>query len=194
MQTDQIDFQQVIAVTNRHLCVRSFAEQIDRVCRLHPRAIVLRESDLPPEDYACMVSETLFFCQEYAVDCIVHTYVDIARRYKVDKIHLPLEKLREYGKDGLKDFHVIGVSVRSVEEALEAQELGATYLAAGSVYRSDMRTNLKSLGTDFLKEVCDAVEIPVYGIGGIKLDPSQIQEVLEQGAVGACIMSGIMEL
>ena len=62
MQTDQIDFQQVIAVTNRHLCVRSFAEQIDRVCRMHPRAIVLRESDLPPEDYACMVSETLFFC------------------------------------------------------------------------------------------------------------------------------------
>lgn len=194
MQTDKIDFQQVIAITNRHLCVRSFAEQIDRVCRLHPGAIVLGESDLPEEDYASIVSETLFFCQEYNVDCILHEYVDVARKYKVDKIHLPLEKLRKYGREGLADFKVIGVTVYSVEEALEAQELGATYLAVGSIYKSDPRLNLESKGPDFLTEVSASVDIPIYGIGGIKLNPEQIQEVVEHGAVGACIMSGIMEL
>ena len=44
-------YRDLIAVTNRHLCSRPFTEQITRVCKLHPKALILREKDLPEEEY-----------------------------------------------------------------------------------------------------------------------------------------------
>ena len=49
-------------------------------------------------------------------------------------------------------------------------------------------------GLGFLKEVCREVSIPVYGIGGIKFDEEQWNDMKKCGAVGGCIMSGMMEI
>jgi thiamine-phosphate pyrophosphorylase len=46
----------------------------------------------------------------------------------------------------------------------------------------------------FLKEVCREVSIPVYGIGGIKFDEEQWNDMKKCGAVGGCVMSGMMEI
>jgi len=48
-------------------------------------------------------------------------------------------------------------------------------------------------GLEFLKAVCENVNIPVYAIGGINIDGSRRQEVQECGAKGSCIMSGMMK-
>ena len=45
----------IIAITNRHLCSRPFMEQLERVCKLHPHAIVLREKDMPGTRCDCSV-------------------------------------------------------------------------------------------------------------------------------------------
>ena len=44
-------FQNVIAVTNRHLSKRPFLEQVERICKCHPEAILLREKDLSADEY-----------------------------------------------------------------------------------------------------------------------------------------------
>ena len=49
-------------------------------------------------------------------------------------------------------------------------------------------------GLDFLKDVCRSVSIPVYAIGGIRIDEAQLQELLDCGAAGGCVMSGMMKL
>ena len=41
----------IIAVSNRKLCNRPFLEQIERVCKIHPEAVILREKDLTEEEY-----------------------------------------------------------------------------------------------------------------------------------------------
>ena len=88
------------------------------------------------------------------------------------------------------DFLAVGCSVHSVEEAKEAQKLGATYLTAGHIYTTDCKKGLPPRGLDFLREICNAVTIPVYAIGGIHAGTRQIQEVMDCGASGACIMYG----
>ena len=50
VRTDSL-FDTVIAVTNRRLCDRPFTEQLERVCSHHPRALILREKDLPENEY-----------------------------------------------------------------------------------------------------------------------------------------------
>ena len=68
-------YSSVIAVTNRHLCSRPFMEQIDRVCSLHPKAVILREKDLSEQEYLILAENVLEICKQYQVPCILHSFV-----------------------------------------------------------------------------------------------------------------------
>ena len=86
---------------------------------------------------------------------------------------------------------VLGASCHSLEEALEAERLGCTYIIAGHIFATDCKKGLPGRGLDFLKSICENVSIPVYAIGGI--DSSNIEAVRNAGAKGACVMSGFMQ-
>lgn len=193
----KINMSHIITVTNRNLCERPFLEQIERVCRQKPRAIILREKDLTKEEYYRLAKDVNEICENYKVLLIPHTFLEVARELNIDRIHLPLSKLEENlktSRESLAFFQTIGVSTHSVEDALLAQRLGATYITAGHIYTTDCKKGLAPRGLAFLKDVCQAVEIPVYGIGGINLDEEKIEEVKEAGAAGSCIMSAMMRV
>ena len=187
------EYKNVIAVTNRKLSSRPFLEQMERVCKLHPRAVILREKDLSEEEYAELAVQILTLCKQYQVPCMLHTYLETARKLQHPYIHLPLFLLEEYcGK--LNDFRIVGSSIHSTEEAVRAQKAGAAYVTAGHVYVTDCKKGLPPRGLEFLKEVCTKVTIPVYAIGGIHAGTGQIQEVMDCGASGGCIMSEMMKI
>mgnify|MGYP004700874653 FL=1 len=183
----------VICVTNRHLCEKSLARQVEIVCKFHPKAIILREKDLPEDEYIILANEVLDICTKNGVECILHFYPNVAKKLKCNAIHLPLFKLRE-NRANLSEFKIIGTSVHSVEEAIEAQNLGATYISAGHIFATDCKKGVPPRGLDFLKKVCQTATIPVYAIGGIKLSDEQIKLITDCGAAGGCIMSGMMKL
>lgn len=187
------EYKNVITVTNRKLSSRPFMEQMERVVKLHPKAVILREKDLSEEEYAELAAQILTLCKQYQVPCMLHTYLETARKLQHPYIHLSLFLLKE-NSEKLSDFLAVGCSIHSVEEAKEAQKLGATYLTAGHIYTTDCKKGLPPRGLDFLREVCNAVTIPVYAIGGIHAGTGQIREVMECGASGACIMSEMMRI
>ena len=82
------------------------------------------------------------------------------------------------------------VSVHTVEEARNAEKLGADGLIAGHIFVTDCKKGLAPRGLEFLKEVCAAVSIPVFAIGGI--DDSNSDAVRLAGAQGECRMSWYM--
>ena len=90
-----------------------------------------------------------------------------------------------------KRFEKIGVSCHSVDDALEAERLGAAYITFGHVFATDCKKGLEPRGIEALRKVCEAVKIPVYAIGGINCE--NIGLVFENGAGGACVMSGFMK-
>lgn len=204
----------IIAITNRHLCSRPFMEQLERVCKLHPHAIVLREKDMPEAEYLSLARDVIALCKKYDVQCMLHSFINVAMELEHPYIHLPLPILEAYVKKDLSNnyqqfFKVIGTSVHSVEDAIKAEQLGATYMTAGHIFATDCKKGLPPRGLDFLKNVCDAVGIPVYAIGGINIASScdsttydavrdisvpRLSEVMECGAAGGCIMSGMMRV
>ena len=86
---------QILAISNRHLCNQPFEDQIKRVCEWHPDALVLREKDLPEDEYKALAKNILDICKAYDVPCILHTYWKAALELGHDAIHLPLPLLRE---------------------------------------------------------------------------------------------------
>lgn len=184
----------IIAVSNRKLCKRPFLEQIERVCKMHPEAIILREKDLPEEEYRILAKEVMEICNHYQVSCILHNFWKAAVELGCTSVHLPLTVIRTLSVEEKNKFSKIGISIHSVEDAKEAEKLGASYLTAGHIYVTDCKKGLAPRGLKFLEEVCQNVSIPVYGIGGVKFDDKQWQDMERCGAAGGCIMSGMMEI
>jgi len=188
----------VVAVTNRALCTRPFLEQVERVCAFQPAALVLREKDLDESAYEALAADVLAICKRHRVPCVLHSFLDVAKRLGVKQIQLPLWKLEEAAADAnrpLDSFSRIGASVHSVEDARRAGQLGASYLIAGHIFATGCKPGVPPRGLEFLREVCRTASVPVYAIGGISLDSGQqIRSVLSCGAAGVCIMSGMMRL
>ena len=183
----------LLAVTNRHLSVHPYPEQITRICQTHPKGLILREKDLEAESYLALAAQVLDICHKYDVPCILHTFWKEAIALGCTSIHLPLPLLRAH-KEELSGFSLVGTSIHAPAEAEEAEKLGATYITAGHIYATDCKKGLPPRGLVFLEEVCRKVSIPVYAIGGIKINEKQLQEVMDCGAKGGCIMSGMMQL
>jgi thiamine-phosphate pyrophosphorylase len=180
-----------IVITNRQLCENLFLEQINKIAKTKPDAIILREKDLNKKEYQALAMQVLEICSNNQVECILHHYVEVARELNCPNIHLSLIDFLKY-RDRLSGFKQRGVSVHSLEEALLAQEEGATYLIAGHIFQTDCKKDLAPRGVAFLEELCQKVKIPVYAIGG--LNEKNIPSVIEVGAKGICRMSFFMKL
>ncbi|PSO06348.1 thiamine phosphate synthase, partial [Candidatus Marsarchaeota G2 archaeon BE_D] len=85
---------------------------------------------------------------------------------------------------------IIGVSARSVEEALAAEANGATYLGVGSVYPTNTKADTKLIGEEGLRSILGRVSIPVYAIGGIKLE--HLRKLKAYGVKGVAVVSAIL--
>ena len=187
-------YEKILAVTDRKLCTRPFPEQIRRVCERHPAALVLREKDLSEPEYRRLAEQVLEICGEYRVKCILHNFPETARVLGVGSLHLPLSRLLSMPEAERADFAEIGTSVHSPEQLKEALEAGADYVFAGHIFASQCKPGLPPRGLEFLREICERSDVPVYGIGGIRPEEAQIRAVLDCGAAGVCILSEMMKL
>ena len=178
---------EIICVTNRKLCQTDFLRRLEEIAKSGVKGVILREKDLTEEEYTALAKESKKACGE---KLIIHNFVNAAKLLGIKKIHMPMNVLVDIPKSELAFFEEIGASCHSVKEAVKAQELGCTYITAGHIFATDCKKGLQPRGIGFLKEVCEAVNIPVYAIGGI--DKENMQLVKEAGAKGACVMSGGM--
>lgn len=181
----------IICVTNRLLAGENFLGQVEKIAASGVDEVILREKDLNETDYEKLAKKASRVCEKYHVPLTVHSFANVSQRLAIGRIHLPLGiflNLEEKEKEG---FDKIGVSVHSVQEALKAAEMGASYLIAGHVFATDCKKGMVPRGLSFLEKVCRTVDIPVYAIGGI--GPENAEGCIKAGAAGICLMSSLME-
>ncbi|MCI5586719.1 MAG: thiamine phosphate synthase [Lachnospiraceae bacterium] len=179
-----------ICITSRHLVTGDYNTQIKKALSRRPYALILREKDLTEKDYEYVAKDVIKLCDEAGVKCILHTFDEVALRLGVKEIHMPLNKLLTMDDVNKKKFDVIGASTHSVEDAVLAEQNGASYITAGHVFATDCKKGVPPRGLSFLEEVCHAVSIPTYAIGGIHKDNAI--ECIKAGAAGVCMMSEFM--
>lgn len=187
----------LIAVTDSAICPRPLPEQIARLAKLpelRPQAVILRAKSLDKAAYRILAIEAQQSCEATGIALILHSDWQLARKLGVKKLHLPLALLRQLPTCERAHFTWLSTSVHSVEDAIEAQALGATVLIAGHIYTTQCKASLAPRGLGFLQAVCNAVCLPVYAIGGIGFDAAQHAELKANGARGTCVMSAYMRL
>lgn len=180
-----------ICITNRHLAAGGFLEQIEKIAHSDIDIIILREKDMSEPEYEKLAREVISICGRYGKLCVLHCFTDAAVKLNHPYIHLPMAKLRSLTAGERSFFKIIGASAHSVEEAKEAQELGASYITASHIFSTECKADLAPRGLEFLSEVCSRVNIPVYALGGI--NPDNTASCIENGAEGICMMSYYMK-
>ena len=174
-------------ITDRHNCNGDFLTRIAYLASLRPHGIILREKDLQEDEYLELAKKVLPLCRTHDAHCILHSFVNVARRLECHSIHLPMESLRRLSCEERGFFSTLGASCHSVEEAIEAENLGCTYVTAGHVFPTKCKDGVPPRGLDFLRNVCHAVRIPVYALGGMTEENRPL--ALSAGAAGVAVMS-----
>lgn len=187
-------YKNFVCVTDRKISRAPFLQQIETICVLRPKALILREKDLTEAEYMQLAQKVQAVCKNYGVKFIVHTFLRVGLALGADGAHLPLPVCAVMtAAERLQAGH-FGVSVHSAEEVKAAIKLGAAYLIAGHIYESSCKEGVPPRGLAFLKEICTLSPVPVYAIGGIGFEQAQLDEVLACGAAGACVRSAFMQL
>ena len=189
-------YEHTIAITNRTLVQGDFLEQMQKVIHLHPHAVILREKDLPDEEYEILAEKILGMCRESGVRCFLHSRISLANRLGCRQIHISIPVLMAMSEEERsqlrKNFLEISISCHSMEDMNIAVKNGATQIILGTIFETECKKGLKGKGLGFVSEICEACPVPVYAIGGINQE--RLPQVMESGAAGGCMMSGFMRI
>ena len=195
-------------ITNRKLCENENLErQIEKIFSAYEKKIILknfeivtltlREKDLDKNEYLNLVKKIYPICEKYRIDLILHQNYDLNldEKYKIEGIHLSYDNFKSLNKnireELIKKYKRIGVSIHSLEEAREVENLGASYVVAGHIFETDCKKSLEPRGLKFVENLSSVLTIPIFAIGGINEENSSL--VLNSGAFGVCMMSSLMK-
>ncbi len=122
---------------------------------------------------------------------LINEHVDVALALECGGVHLPEQSVLDPRmRSLLSDKNMrLGRSVHSVAAAHRGAMEGVDYLFFGHIYPSNSKPGLPPQGLEKLEQVVQAVDIPVFAIGGITLE--RIQEVKKTGCAGVAVISAI---
>ncbi len=188
----EIDFG-LYLVTDRGLSGGRPVEQIVRESAAGGVTVIqLREKDAGTRQFLEQAFALRQTASDLAIPFIINDRVDIALACCADGVHLGQGDMncalarRIAGKD-----MIIGVSVSTADEALEAEADGADYLGVGPLFATPTKADaLPAKGLGVLRTVRQAVRIPLVGIGGINY--TNAGDVIRAGADGIAVVSAII--
>ena len=182
----------VYLVTDRHcLRGRDFYAAIEEALKAGVTLLQLREKEASFEELLEEGRKVQALCRKYNVPFLIDDNVDVAKALDADGVHLGQEdEAIEKAQAALGHDKIIGISAHNIEEAVEAQRKGADYLGVGALYPTGSKKDASVLAPGVFRQMVEAVKIPVVGIGGIH--EGQYAEVLDQGAAGCAMISGIL--
>ncbi len=149
--------------------------------------VILREKDLNYNDLLLVAAILKPILDSYQVPLIINGNLEVGRSLNTAGFHIGYSHLSDssYTFKGM-----LGISVHSLQEAIEAEKLGANYLLASHIFETQCKEGIKPKGLKLIESIKAHVGIPVIALGGI--NHTNTKEVITSGADGIAVMSYIM--
>jgi thiamine-phosphate pyrophosphorylase len=180
-------------VTDRRLAKgRSTLDIVRAAVQGGVTCVQLREKNRPTREFIAEALTIRAFLKARGFASIINDRVDIALAVGADGVHLgqtdmPLDMARALVGNSM----LIGISVESLEEAVQAEAGGADYLGISPIYPTPTKTDTAPpLGLQGLRAIRHAVSLPLVGIGGLNLQNAA--PVIQHGADGIAVVSAIV--
>lgn len=179
------------AITDRTwLKSNSLYEAVEESVKGGITCLQLREKALNTERFLEEAQQLNPLCRRYGVPFIVNDNVEIALKSDADGVHIGQSDGDIAGtRARIGHDKILGVSAATVKEALEAERAGADYLGVGAVFPTSSKNDAENVSLSTLRDICNAVSIPVVAIGGITLE--NVSLLNDSGICGIAVISAI---
>ena len=156
------------------------------------KTIQLRDKLQDKKELLPVAQQLRKLCREHGVLFIINDHLDLALATDADGLHLGQKDLpTKVVRKLLPIDKILGCSTNTVAEAVTAQAEGADYIAVGSMYPTPTKETAIIVGPDRLRQVRQAVSLPLVAIGGINKDNAA--EVIAAGADSLAVISAVLQ-
>jgi thiamine-phosphate pyrophosphorylase len=171
---------------------RRHIEVAEELIRGGAKIIQFRDKSRDKSERLSITQGLRDLCSRHSALFIVNDYIGLALATDADGLHLGQKDLPvSVARKILAIDKIIGCSVTTVDQATKAQSDGADYIAAGSIYPTSSKEGAVVVGLEGLRQIKQAVSLPVVAIGGINKDNAA--EVLAAGADSVAVISAILK-
>ena len=179
-------------ITDPKLTKKDIFEDANSAIRAGVKIIQYREKE---KDTKYMIEEAAKIkeiCKENNTLFLINDRVDIALAVDADGVHLGKEDMPyNIARNLLGEQRIIGLTVHNLEEAIEAENIGADYLGVSPIFETKTKPDAgKPSGLQLLIDLKENIKIPYVAIGGI--NEYNIKSVLDTGTRAVAIISAIM--
>jgi thiamine-phosphate pyrophosphorylase len=182
---------QLHVITDGKRQAQELYEIVDRAVRGGADVIQLRYKSAPALDLYRLAEAIRPAIRAAGAGLLINDRVDVALATGAEGVHLAAKSLPIPSARPLMQSHqLVGCSVHSVEEAVQAQQMGASYITYGHIFATNSKPGLPPRGVQALRQVVEAVDIPVLAIGGITSE--NLEEVLAAGVAGIAVIGAVM--
>ena len=180
-------------VTNRYQdSLESFLEKLETACRSGVTIVQLREKNLTTNQYYQLAKQVKEITDAYQVPLIIDDRLDVCLAVDAAGLHIGDDELPvSVARQVLGPEKILGVTVKTVTRALEAEEGGADYLGTGAIFPTTTKENAPITLISTLKTICQRVAIPVVAIGG--LTSENIDQLIGTGIAGVAVVRDLMQ-
>ncbi|HET9857720.1 MAG TPA: thiamine phosphate synthase [Chthoniobacterales bacterium] len=126
------------------------------------------------------------------IPLIVNDHAEVAAKVPVEGVHLGQDddSLAHARKKAGRDV-LLGKSTHSFEQAVAAEREGADYIGFGPIFATPTKPDYQPIGLTGIKRVHNEVTVPIFCIGGIKID--NLGQLIAAGAKRVAIVSGLLK-
>jgi thiamine-phosphate pyrophosphorylase len=187
----ELDFNLYLVTDRAVLGDRDMLRAVEDALKGGVRAVQLREKTMGTRELLRLAYEMRELTLKHDARLFINDRVDIAVAVDADGVHLGQRSIPPYAVRRFAGRLIIGVSAHSLAEARKAEADGADFITLGPVFHTPSKAKYgEPLGLGTLREVVEDVSVPVFAIGGI--GPENLKEVLDAGAHGVALISGIL--
>ena len=179
------------AITDRYwLNGNKLTDVVENVLKNGATFLQLREKEFSHEEMVQEAMEIKEIAARYQVPFVINDDIYAAKEIDADGVHIGQSDM-EYQKARqiLGPDKIIGISAATLEEAVAAEKAGADYIGVGAVFPTDTKADPIPVTLEELKQITDAVSIPVVAIGGINAD--NLTKLAGTGIDGISVISAI---
>ena len=180
-------------VTNRYQdSLENFLEKVETACRSGVTIVQLREKNFTTNQYYQLAKQVKEITDAYQVPLIIDDRLDVCLAVDAAGLHIGDDELPvSVARQVLGPEKILGVTAKTVERALEAEESGADYLGTGAIFPTTTKENAPITLISTLKTICQRVAIPVVAIGG--LTSENIDQLIGTGIAGVAVVRDLMQ-
>jgi len=169
-------------ITDSRLTRKTVLEDVKSAIKAGVRIIQYREKEKNTKEMISEAKKISRLCKENNTIFIINDRVDIALATDADGTHLGNDDMPYTTARRLVGYKkIIGLTVHNVEEAVEAEKIGADYIGISPIFETKTKLDAgKPAGIKLIEDVKKKINIPLVAIGGI--NENNIKAVLKAGA------------